>query len=128
MLVIKVVLIGITGVVFANYFKNVKGEYGILLGLFVSILIFYYIISKLDSLLNVMDELNMFFDENIGFVDVLIKMLGISYICELSSGICKDAGYQSVAAQIVIFGKITIMTLGSSILFSLISMINVYLG
>lgn len=128
MLVFKVVLIGITGVIFANYFKNFKGEYGMLLGLFVSILIFYYIIVKLNGLLDIMDELEMFLGENTGFVDVLIKMLGISYICELSSGICKDAGYQSVSTQIVIFGKITIMMLGSSILFSLIKMINVYLG
>ena len=62
------------------------------------------------------------------FMEILIKMLGISYICELSAGICKDAGYHSIAMQIVIFGKITIMTLGSSILFSLIKIINTYLG
>ena len=62
------------------------------------------------------------------YIGVLVKMLGISYICELSSGICKDAGYNSIATQIVIVGKITIMTLGSSILFVLIKLIYTYLG
>ena len=47
--------------------------------------------------------------------------------CELSAGICKDAGCQSIAVQIVILGKIVIMTLGASIIFSLIELINMYL-
>lgn len=128
MIVIKIAMIGIAGVVFANYFKSVKSEYGLLIGLFVSILIFYYIIMKLTGLLDMMGEVGELFEEGHQFMGILIKMLGISYICELSAGICKDAGYNSVAVQIVIFGKITIMTLGASILFSLIKIINAYLG
>ena len=128
MIVVKIALIGMAGMVFANYFKNVKGEYGMLIGLFVSILIFYYIVVKLSGLFDMMGEAGAFLKENKDYMGVLIKMLGISYICELSAGICKDAGYQSVASQIVIFGKITIMTLGSSILFALIQMIQMYLG
>lgn len=128
MIVVRIALIGIAGVVFANYFKSVKSEYGLLIGLFVSILIFYYIVVKLAGLMDMMEEAGGLFDGSYNFMGILIKMLGISYICELSSGICKDAGYHSIATQIVIFGKITIMTLGSSILFSLIKIINTYLG
>lgn len=128
MIVVRIALIGITGVIFANYFKNMKNEYGMLIGLFVTILIFYYIVEKLSGLMGMIEEAGVFFEEHMDFLGVLIKMLGISYICELSSNICKDAGYGAVAAQIVIFGKITIMTLGSSILFSLIKIINIYLG
>lgn len=128
MFVIRIAIIGITGVIFANYFKTVKNEYGMLLGLFVSVLIFYFIVEKLSGLMEMIEEAGVFFGEHMDFLGVLIKMLGISYICELSSGICKDAGYSSIASQIVIIGKITIMTLGSSILFSLIKIINLYLG
>ncbi|MCM1468643.1 MAG: stage III sporulation protein AD [Alistipes sp.] len=128
MIVVRIALIGITGVIFANYFKSVKNEYGMLIGLFVTILIFYYIVEKLSGLMDVIEETGMFFEEHMDFLGVLIKMLGISYICELSAGVCKDAGYNAIASQIVIFGKITIMTLGSSILFSLIKTIHIYLG
>ncbi|MDD6571038.1 MAG: SpoIIIAC/SpoIIIAD family protein [Thermoflexaceae bacterium] len=128
MIVLRIALIGIAGVVFANYFKSIKSEYGMLIGLFVSILIFYYIMVKIAGLMDMMQEAGKMFESGFDFMEILIKMLGISYICELSAGICKDAGYHSVATQIVIFGKITIMTLGSSILFSLIKIINTYLG
>lgn len=128
MIVLRIALIGIAGVVFANYFKSIKSEYGMLIGLFVSILIFYYIMVKIAGLMDMMQEAGKMSDGGFDFMEILIKMLGISYICELSAGICKDAGYHSIAMQIVIFGKITIMTLGSSILFSLIKIINTYLG
>ncbi len=128
MIILRIALIGITGVIFANYFKTVKNEYGMLIGLFVTILIFYYIVEKLSGLLEMIEEAGVFFEEHMDFLGVLVKMLGISYICELSSNICKDAGYGAIASQIVILGKITIMTLGSSILFSLIKIINIYLG
>ncbi len=128
MIILRIALIGITGVIFANYIKTVKNEYGMLIGLFVTILIFYYIVEKLSGLLEMIEEAGVFFEEHMDFLGVLVKMLGISYICELSSNICKDAGYGAIASQIVILGKITIMTLGSSILFSLIKIINIYLG
>lgn len=127
-MIVRIALIGITGVIFANYFKTVKNEYGMLIGLFVTILIFYYIVEKLSGLLEMIEDAGVFFEGHMDFLGVLVKMLGISYICELSSNICKDAGYGAIASQIVILGKITIMTLGSSILFSLIKIINVYLG
>ncbi len=127
MIVVRVALIGIAGVILANYFKNVKSEYSLMIGLAISILIFYYIITKLSGLIEIFSGASEIFSETYDFMSVLVKMLGISYVCELSAGICKDAGYQSIAVQIVILGKIVIMTLGASIIFSLIELINIYL-
>lgn len=127
MITLRVAVLGIVGVVFANFFKSVKSEYGTLLGLFVSLLIFYFIVCKLGDFLQLVQRMQNYFPEYYGLLAVLLKMLGISYICELSSGICKDAGYQSVSTQIVIFGKISIMIVGSSILFALLDLIENYL-
>ena len=46
------------------------------------------------------------------YIGTLLKMVGITYAAEFSSGICKDAGYQTVASQIEIFSKLTILALG----------------
>lgn len=43
---------------------------------------------------------------------VILKMVGITYIAEFASGICKDAGYQTIAGQIETFAKLTILALG----------------
>ena len=57
----------------------------------------------------------------------MLKVIGITYICEFSSGICKDAGYQSVAGQIEILGKLTVMFSGLPILFAVIEQIQSFL-
>ena len=38
-------------------------------------------------------------------------MLGVAYIAEFSSSICRDAGQQSIAGMVELFAKISIVTL-----------------
>ena len=38
-------------------------------------------------------------------------MIGITYIGQFASGICKDAGYSTTAAQIELFCKLSVMVL-----------------
>ena len=59
-----------------------------------------------------------------GYLSILLKVIGITYICEFSSGICKDAGYQAVAGQIEVLGKLSVMFAGLPILFAVIEQIQ----
>ena len=53
-----------------------------------------------------------------------MKMIGITYIAEFSSGICKDAGYGSLGNQIEIFGKLSILAVSMPILMALMEMVQ----
>ena len=55
-------------------------------------------------------------------------MLGVTYIAEFSSGICRDAGYQTIAQQIEIFGKLTILVLSLPVLLALLETIGEFLS
>ena len=57
----------------------------------------------------------------------MLKMIGITYIAEFSSGICKDAGYQTIAAQIEIFSKLTILAMGLPVLLALLETVQEFL-
>ena len=46
-----------------------------------------------------------------GLFSVVIKALGICYICEFASNLSKDFGQNSLAAKIELAGKISIMIL-----------------
>ncbi len=61
------------------------------------------------------------------YLAILLKVIGITYICEFSAGICKDAGYQTVAGQIEILGKLSVMFAGLPILFAVIEQIQSFL-
>lgn len=62
-----------------------------------------------------------------GYLAILLKVIGITYICEFSSDICRDAGYQAVAGQIEVLGKLTVMFAGLPILFAVIEQIQSFL-
>ena len=59
-----------------------------------------------------------------GYLSILLKVIGITYICEFSAGICKDAGFHSVADQIEILGKLSVLFAGLPILFAVIEQIQ----
>ena len=55
-------------------------------------------------------------------------MIGVTYIGQFSSGICKDAGYQATGAQIELFSKLSIMVMGMPVLLALLETIEGFLS
>lgn len=54
--------------------------------------------------------------------------MGITYIAEFSSDLCKDAGYQTIAGQIQIFGKLSVLAVSMPVLLALLDVIQNFLG
>lgn len=97
---VRVALLGIAGVLLALQLKSLKSEYSIYLCLGVSALIFWYMTEQLGSILEGLEMIQDTLPLNAGYIRTLIKIVGITYIAEFASDLCKDAGYQAVAGQI----------------------------
>jgi stage III sporulation protein AD len=54
-------------------------------------------------------------------------MIGITYVAEFASAICKDAGFAGVAVQIQIFAKLSILILSMPVLYVFLSTIGDFL-
>lgn len=126
--VIQVAVLAVAGVLLAVQFKSGKTEYGIYLGVALSILIFFQIIGKLDVVLTVIKTIGDLLPLDAVYVGTLLKMLGITYVAEFSASICQDAGYQTIARQIEIFGKISILVMSMPILLALLQTIQGFLA
>lgn len=57
------------------------------------------------------------------YLILLLKLVGIAYVSEFGSGICKDAGYSAVASQIEIVGKLTMLLVSLPILMQVVDTI-----
>lgn len=125
--VIQVAALAVAGVLLAVQFKSGKTEYGIYLGAALSILIFFQILGKLNVILEVIKTIGEFLPLNKIFAGTLLKMLGITYVAEFSASICQDAGYQTIARQIEILGKLTILVMSMPILLALLQTIREFL-
>ena len=58
---------------------------------------------------------------------VLFSAIGVTYIAELASDLCKDAGYQAVAGQIELFGKLALLSLSMPVVLALLETVNGFL-
>ena len=109
MSVAAVAVIGIAAVLLAAELKGVGGQYGVYLAAAAGLVIFFYSVEKLSSILEVLKRLQDSLSVNTMYLGTLMKLVGISYLSEFASGICKDAGYGALGSQIEIFGKLSIL-------------------
>ena len=124
---VKVAFLGVAGVLLAVQFKGQKPEYGIYIGLAISILVFGYAMRQVETVISQFGRLRSYLGGAESYLTILLKVIGITYICEFSAGICKDAGYQAVAGQIEVLGKLSVMFAGLPILFAVIDQIQNFL-
>ena len=121
---VRVGFLGIAGVLLAVQFRGQKPEYGVYIGLGIGILIFAYAIRQVEAVIGQLERIKGYLNGAESYLPILLKVVGITYICEFSSAVCKDAGYQSVAGQIEVLGKLSVMFAGLPILFAVIEQIQ----
>jgi stage III sporulation protein AD len=84
-------------------------------------------VGKLEVFIRAVEQIQSFLTLDTEYIAIMLKMVGITYIAQFSSGICKDAGYQAIAAQIEIFGKLAILVVGMPVLLALLETIQEFL-
>lgn len=122
--IIGICILAIAGILIALNFKAVSPHYSIIIGLAIGLAIFYFSLDKITAVLQAIARIRDYIGNGTEYLGVLVKVLGVTYICEFSSDICKDAGYGLVANQIEILGKFVVMISGISILFAVIEQIR----
>ena len=127
MSIIQMAGVGVVGTLLALQFKNGKNEYAIYTVIAVSLVLFYGMKDKLELIQDTVSTISSLVNINTDYVAILLKMIGITYVAEFATGICKDAGYQTIASQIEIFAKLTILTFCMPVLEALLLTIKDFL-
>lgn len=118
--IIRVALFGVTGVLLAMLFRSQKPEYGQCIGFVLAVIIFGFAVGQVEAVVGQVQTLRQYLGESQGYLTSLLRIIGITYICEFGASICKDAGYGAVADQIEILGKLSVLAAGLPILFAVI--------
>ncbi len=120
MTIVTIGIAGITAVLLAVQMKGVRGEYATYLSIAAGCFLFFYGITKLQTVLDALRRVQDFIQISPLYLATLLKMTGISYVAEFSSGICRDAGYGAIGKQIEIFGKLSILAVSMPIVLALL--------
>ncbi len=125
--VIKIAVLGIAGIILCLIVKEFRPEYAAYISMATGICILLLATGKLQYLLDMVKKLEKYAPIDSTYLYTIFKMIGITYVGQFSAGLCKDAGYSSVAGQIEIFCKLSILALSMPILISLLDTIQGFL-
>lgn len=127
MSIVQIAGIGVIGTLLALQFKSGKNEYGIYVVIAVSLVLFYGMKDRLVLIEETIQTITGMITINASYIQILLKLIGITYIAEFATGICRDAGYSTIGSQIEIFSKLTILALSMPILEALLVTIKDFL-
>lgn len=120
-------VIGIVSVVtalLAVQFKTIKPEYGILISIAGCLFIFIYSIRGIENIVKLVDEITSLSSMGKGYIKILLKITGITFVSEIASDISKDCGYAALANQIQIFGKMSVLVISLPVFTKIISLLG----
>lgn len=124
---IQVALIGIVGVLLALQIRSVKPDMAVFLGIATSLLILLLAVDKLAVVLDGIYTIQSYLSIHTSYIQALLKIIGITYVAEFAADICKDAGYGTLAGQIGIFSKLSILAVSMPVLIALLETIHGFL-
>lgn len=122
-MIVKIAVVAIVCSLLIMYIKNLKSEYGQLLLLAVGVFLFFFAYEYLKNIAGLLEELAGQITIRKTYLLILLKMIGIAYVCEFASNLCKDAGCQTIATQVEMIGKLSMLFISTPIVTSLMEMI-----
>lgn len=123
-MIVKIAVVAIVCSVLVTQIKNLKAEYGQLLLIAVGLFLFFFAAQYLESITEVFDILSSQISIRKTYIVILMKMIGIAYVCEFASNLCKDAGCQTIATQVEMIGKLSILLISTPIITALAEMMT----
>ena len=115
--IVKVSIMGICGMMLGFILKETRPEFAALVTMMTGFLILGLAAGKVSYLFETMNS----------YLTVLVKIIGITYIGQFSSAICKDAGYQMIGTQIDLFCKLSVMVLSMPVLLAILDTISEFM-
>lgn len=119
--------IGITAVIIAVFcvlLKRVSAEYAIICSLCGCV---FFVMLASGEIYSLFSEFYSMAEESgidSGFINIVLKITGISYIGQFSAHLCRDAGETAIASNVELCTKVIVMVVGMPVITSLFSVIS----
>ena len=92
------------------------------------LIIFIYILDYLSTAIDYIKDIVSQYDIPYESITIVLKIIGIAYICEFAVQILKDAGEGSIASKVELAGRVFIIVLSLPIITSFMNMVLGLLG
>lgn len=122
--ILKISILGISSVLLALILKSCRPEYSYFISVAACICIFLFAGAKLEAIIGYAGRMQDMVHLENSYMAMVLKMVGVTYVAEFASNICRDCGYQTIAGQIELFAKLSILALGMPVMLAFMETIG----
>lgn len=126
--IIQIALIGIVAGVLVVAIKQKQPEIGMQVSIVAGLIIFIYALDYLVTAVDYIRDIVTRYDIPYESITIVLKIIGIAYICEFAVQILKDTGESSLASKVELAGRVFIIVLSLPIMTSFLNMVLGLLG
>lgn len=126
--IISICVLAVVTVIIAVMLKPKNGEIALMLCISCGIIILLSVISQVAQVVGTVNSIMAAADMNTNYIVILLKVIGICLLTEFAVNVCRDAGQQGIASNVLLAGKIlvtvTSLPLYSEILNTVLSLLQ----
>jgi stage III sporulation protein AD len=126
--IVKIAVAGIIAGILVVAIKQKQPELAmqvsIVAGLIIFIYVLDYLVTAVDYIKDIVTKYNLPYES----ITIVLKIIGIAYICEFGVQVLKDTGENSLASKVELAGRVFIIVLSLPILTSFMKMVLGLLG
>ena len=109
MLLMKIVLIAVITLILGITLSKFNSEFKVYITVIFGIVVIFLLFTELKVYVEEIVNLFVRYDIRTEYFSTILKIVGIAYICDFISLLCKDLDYESVGKKVEIAGKLIIL-------------------
>ena len=109
--IISVVGISICALILIVSIKEANSQYAVLIAIAASVIILLYVITQLSVVTEFIDNLATRAGIDNQYFKIILKSLGICYLCEFGCSLCRDAGQNALATKMELACKCSVLVI-----------------
>jgi len=113
--IVQIVSIGIIGALLTVMLKKYSPEISAVAALATGVIMIMLIVSEVGPVIDVLKRMADISGIDNTYIEVVLKVVAISYISEFGVEICNDAGVSLIASKIELGGKVLIMAISAPV-------------
>jgi stage III sporulation protein AD len=114
--IVQIVALALIATFFAVLLREQNPVYAMFVGTVAGVIIFLRLMGYLAGVFQFLTEVTLQANISMVYLNTLLKIMGIAYLAEFGSQICRDAGEGVIAGKVEFAGKLLILVMALPLL------------
>ena len=122
--IFQVIGIGMVATVVLLLIKQQRPELALAIPILAAITILMLAAPYLRSVVSMFEDIADRVGIEAQYLQIVLKIIGVAYVCQFASDLCKDAGEAAMSGKIELAGKIMMITMSMPIIYRLLGLVS----